>query len=340
MSTRNRSVWSRVLSLSLLGLAGLSGVAAAKEILIADRLTNSVFRYSPSGAYLGTVLTDNGNLNQPSAVQVSPDLTKLYVSSTQNNRVVQYDYNYGAGTASNPVTFANAAEGILFPHFVLFSQDGSRVYVSNLGGTGVAQFDTAGNLAGPPVNGLVAGGSIFQYSGLAWAPSGQLLVGGFQDFPDATSGAVAQSDPTVTFLTDFIGPSTNLNGAASLLVDGNDLYVASGYSGRVDRFNATTGAVDNSFAITGLAFPESIILAPDGNGILVGVLGVANGLGNISRYGFDGSFLGTFALPQPTPATGFREATGMTMVPEPSSFVLAGFALAALCWYARRQVVR
>ena len=68
---------------------------------------------------------------------------------------------------------------------------GGKLYVSNLGGSGVSQFDTAGNLAGAPLNGLVGFGSIFQYSALASAPSGQLLVGGFQDFPAATNGAVA-----------------------------------------------------------------------------------------------------------------------------------------------------
>ena len=87
-------------------------------------------------------------------------------------------------------------------------------------------------------------------------------------------------------------------------------------------------------------FPESIIASPDGNGFLVGVLGLTNGTGNISHYDFNGNLLGVFASPPPTPATGFHEATGLLYVPEPSSMVLFGVALVSLAWCARRRMAR
>ena len=346
MSVRSLFVWLRVLSFGLFWLAGFSGISEALEILISDRLTNSVFRYSPSGAFIGTLLTDSVNLNQPAGLRMSPDLTKLYVTSTQNNRVVRYDYNYDAGTATNPFIFGDGSEGLTFPNSVQFSQNGQTIYVSNLGKTGVAQFDTAGNIAGPAINGVLGGGSVFQYSGLAWGPGGQLLVGGFQDFPAGTGGTIARSDAAITTISDFIGtpgdpatPSPTLNGVASLAVKGNDLYATAGFAGRINKYDATTGAVDGSFSVSGLAFPASVILAPDGNSLLVGILGISNGSGKVSRFALDGTPLGTFALAQLTPATGFREATGMVVVPEPSSLALFGFALVALFWCARRRRV-
>jgi DNA-binding beta-propeller fold protein YncE len=306
----------------------LVALCQAGEFLVSDRLTNSVYRYSDSGTFLGTLLTDNVNLNQPSGLQLSPDNKKLYVTSSQNNRVVRYDYNNAAGTATNPTVFATA--GLSFPNSILFSKDGSKMYVSNLGGSGVAQFNPDGTSAGPPINGLIAGGSIFQYSGLAHAPTGELLVGGFQDFPAGAAGAIAKSNAAVTSISDFIAPSPTLNGVGNLLVIGNDLYATAGFAGQVNKYNATTGAVAAGFnAPSNLAFPASMVRAPDGNGILVGILGFSDGTGNISRFGFNGTPLGVFA--QANPGNGFTEPTGIVYVniPEPVTVGLLGIAILA-----------
>ena len=323
--------------LAALILVSSVSLGVAGEILVSDRLTNSVFRYSESGTFLGTLLTDNVNLNQPSGIEVSPDGTKLYVASSQTNQVIEYDYDYAAGTATNPSVFASA--GLSFPNSISFSPDGCRVYVSNLGGTGVAQFKPDGTSSGAAVNGVVAGGSIFQFSGLAFAPTGELIVGGFQDFPAGTSGAVAKSDAGITTLSDFIAPAATLNGVGDILVVGNDLYVTAGFAGRVDKYDATTGALDGGFTpITGLAFPASILAAPDGNGILVGTLGFADGTGSILRYGFDGTPLGVFAAAQLDPMNGFTEPTAMTyVVPEPTAFALFAFGCAFPLLRRRRR---
>ncbi len=338
MSIRALTHCFGLLAFTVLSLAAWSGVANAKEILIADRLSNNVFRYSTDGTYLGTLVEHdplNPVLNQPTGIAVSPDMTKLYVSNFQTQSITQFDYDYAAGTATNPTVFATA--GLLAPSTIRFSQDGTKMLVSNLGGTGVAQFNLDGSSAGPAINGLVAGGSVFQFSGMAFAPNGDLLVGGFQDFPAGTSGAVARSNNAITTLGDFIGPSSTINGASGLLVHGDDLYVVGMFSSNITRYNANTGAVDSGFGITDLAFPQDIMASPDGNGFLVGVLGYANGTGNILQYGFDGTLIGEFA----SSADGiFTEATAFTVVPEPSSVVLIGLGLAAVAVVARGRTRR
>jgi DNA-binding beta-propeller fold protein YncE len=335
MNIRNLSRGLLLLLAAALSNAWQPAAATADQLLVADRLSNSVYRYGPNGQLLGTVVTDNINLVQPSGIALSPDSTKLYVASSGNSQVVQYDYSVVFGTATNPTIFANAAEGLAFPSSILFSQDGSKVYVSNLGGTGVAQFNSDGTVAGPPVNGLVGGGAFFQYSGMAFAPTGELLVSAFQNFPVADAGTVAKSNAAISSLGDFLTPSASLNGATGLLVDGDDLYVAAGFAGTIQRFDVTTGAVDPSFSVSGLAFPQGLLPNPNGLGFLAGTLGFTSGGGNISKYGYDGSFLGIFASPG---GGGFTEPTAfVSVVPEPATIGMLTCAAAALGFTVRRR---
>jgi sugar lactone lactonase YvrE len=303
------------LAIAALACVCLLTSTQAGDLLVADRLSNSVYRYSESGTLLGTVLADNVNLNQPTGLALSPDLTKLYVASFQNSQIVAYDYNLAAGTASNPTVFAAGfADNLATPSSILFSQDGSTMYVSNLGGTGVARFNLDGSTAGPPLQfAAPQNQSLFQFSGLAFAPDGKLLVGAFQDFPAGTSGAVGRANAANSALAPLISPATSLNGASGLLVHGDDLYVTGMFASNIQRFDANTGAHDPTFSVTDLAFPQGLLAAPDGNGLLVGILGVANGAGHIARYDFDGALLGTFAA---TGNGGFTEATAFIAVPD------------------------
>lgn len=311
-------------------------VTAHAALLVADRLSNSVYRYSNSGTYLNKVITDNANLIQPSGLAISPDSTKMYVASSGNSQVMQYDFNATTGVASNPVVFADSTDGLSFPNSILFSPSGNTIYVSNLGGTGVARFNTDGSSAGAPLNGLIGGGAFFQFSGMTFAPSGELIVGAFQDFPAGTSGAVAKSNAALTSLGDFVAPSTALNGVTGLLVQGFNLYVAAGFSGNIRRYNVSTGELDAGFGLSGLEFPQGLVNAPDGNGFLAGILGFVDGTGKIARYDFNGTLLGTFAAPQPG---GLREPTAMAFVaiPEPSSLGLVGVALGLMRVATRRR---
>jgi DNA-binding beta-propeller fold protein YncE len=328
-------MWSRwTLSLFVVACSFVTqtSVTQAVQFLVADRLSDSVLRYDENGVFRGVVLSDpfgsdpgvngpNDFLDDPAGIAVSPDRTKLYVSSSANSRVVQYDYSTTTGTASNPTILAEGfAQGISFPNAIKFSPDGNKFYASNLGGTGVAQFNANGTIAGAPINGLIGGGSIFQYSGLEFAPTGELLVGGFDSFPVSGNGAIAKSDSGINFISDFIGPSSSLWGASGLLVHEGYLYVSSMFPGIIQRFDVNTGAVDPGFVISGLPFPQQLIHAPDGNGFLLGVLAASDGAGYIDRYDFDGSYLGRFVE---SGGPGFSEATAFTtVIPEPASLAL------------------
>jgi len=313
-----------LLTAAVIICGALSRAAQAGDLLVADRLSNSVYRYSESGALLGTVLADNVNLNQPTGLALSPDLTKLYVASFQNSQIVAYDYNLAAGTATNPTVFAAGfADNLATPSSILFSRDGSMMYVSNLGGTGVARFNLDGSTAGPALQfAAPQNQSLFQFSGLAFAPTGELLVGAFQDFPAGVNGAVGRANAANTALAPLVAPATSLNGASGLLVHGDDLYVTGMFSSNIQRFDVHTGAHDPTFSVTDLAFPQGLLAAPDGNGFLVGILGVANGAGHIARYDFDGNLLGTFAS---TGGGGFTEATMFIEVPDPAAPIPGDF---------------
>jgi hypothetical protein len=293
--------------------------AHAADVLVADRLSNSVYRYSESGALLGTVVTDNVNINQATGLALSPDLSKLYVSSFQNGRVVRYDYNHEAGTAGNPMVFAEGvADNLVSPNSILFSEDGGIIYVSNLGGSGVARFNVDGTSAGTPLMFPTPPPPdfqpFFQFSGLAFAPTGELLVGAFQDFPAGASGKIGRwhAGPS---LEEFVDAAPSLNGASGLLVHGEHLYVTGMFASNIQRFTLADGQRDPSFLVSDLAFPSSLAEAPDGNGFLVGILGFTDGQGHIARYDFAGSLLGTFANPG---GGGFTEATSFIVVPERS----------------------
>lgn len=322
---------ARILRMIALGLVGVclvamivaSAPARAVDVLIADRTTNAVYRYNSAGAFLNVVVTEQGVpaesklLNQPTGLTLSPDARHLYVSSSQSNTVVRYDYNAVTGAAANPTVFADAADDIAFPNALAFSPDEETLYVSNLGGTGVARLHADGSSAGAPLNPF-AEGLEPQFSGLAWTPNDELLVGSFAD-PAASTGSILRSNNPVTTLSSFIAPSNSLAGASGLLVHDNFVYATGMFASRLQRFQLGSGAVDPGFNVTGLAFPQGLMLSPDRNGFLVGILGFAAGSGHIAHYNFSGQLIGdgVFAAPG---GGGFAEATAMATVPVPGDF--------------------
>src|SRR5262245_41879476 len=108
-SSERRYRYSHAKSALLICVAASWSAPAAShaaDLLVVDRLSNGVYRYNQSGQLLGVVTQEvvpEGQepiyLNQPTGIGISPDYTKLYVSSSQHNHVVTYDYNRFTGTA-------------------------------------------------------------------------------------------------------------------------------------------------------------------------------------------------------------------------------------------------
>lgn len=306
---------SHALGALLIGVVAIWGTpntSPAADLLVVDRLSNSVFRYNASGTLLNTVVDHSPELNQPTGIGMSPDVSHLYVSSSQNNHVLQYDYNPATGAATNPSIFADASDGLEFPNDIRFSPDGSTIYVANLNG-GVSRFHPDGTSAGTKLMlPSTSGEGSTQTSSLAFTATGELLAGAFGDAGGA-GGGVAISNPSVSAFPGFlVTPSPALTGATGLMIHDSHVYVSGMFTASIRRFVLSTGQIDPAWGVSGVAFPQDLVEAPDGNGFLAGILGFANGSGNISRYAFDGTFLSTFASPS---ANGFTEATAFVVVP-------------------------
>jgi DNA-binding beta-propeller fold protein YncE len=288
---------------------GAAAVSRGADLLVVDRLSHSVYRYSETGALLGTVIASSNDLNQPTGIGMSPDFLELYVSSSQNNHVMKYDYNAATGVASNPSVFADAGDGLAFPNDIQFSPDGSKVYVANLDG-GVSRFNADGSSAGAKLTlSPTAGNENFAASSMSFTPAGELLVGAFEE------GGVVISDSSVsTFPEYLVEPTPAIIGATGLMVHDGYVYVSGLFTSSIRRFELSSGQIDAAWAITGVGFPQDLVEAPDGNGFLAGILGFAAGGGSITRYAFDGTLLSTFAVPS---EDGFTEATAFVVVPTP-----------------------
>ena len=326
---------------------------AQAYVLVADRPQNRILKYSDGGSFLGVVVQDAANLGGvgnaagPSSLALSPDGTKLYVSSL-NSSVVRYDFN---GTlASNPQKYvSNGSSSINDPGGVIVSADGATVYASSRG------FGFANNVARLDANGVsqgadLTGGLFSGRTGLAFNPSGELLVGTFgSDFQGGGSGGgVMRYDAGVGSFVTLVPDSLATAGVASLLVHDDDLYVVASmgadFQGRIAKYDVNTGAIDSSFGTSGLltpqvSFPSGLTETGDGTGFLVSRLTLqSTGSGRIDRYGFDGTFAGVWANnSSANPALGFVEATALLQVAVPEPSTLVGASILAVGLVAARR---
>lgn len=365
-----KSFYERLFSCLMLGAYLLSsgvGSVFAGQYLIADRLLGRVLRYSESGAFLGTLIDDPSFGYGPasvvsaggglSSIALSPDQSQIYLTDRNANRVVVYDFDGTSATQSFQFT-SNGTSTISSPVSVLFSQDGEKIYVANLGLSPlpatdkVAQLLPNGVSAGPDL----AGGPLEGRSALAFDPSGRLLTTNFNLY--GADGSILRFNSGTNQFETFIGPSAGLTGAAALLVQGNDLYVASIGGTNITKYDATTGAFQWIIPPSAtFLLPGSLALSSDGSTFLTGLLTPSDGQGDIQRFNSAGTLLGQFANnttaanfptvagingPRPSVVFGFSEATGIvftTVVPEPSSVILGLFGAAAIAsqlWRVRR----
>src|SRR5262245_39073402 len=93
-------VKQRILKLSFVAfsLGAWTSAVQAADLLVVDRLSDAVYRYGRDGTFKNVVVQDpapegspdpdpsNDFISQPTGIALSPDRTKMYVSSSQNNR--------------------------------------------------------------------------------------------------------------------------------------------------------------------------------------------------------------------------------------------------------------
>jgi prepilin-type N-terminal cleavage/methylation domain-containing protein len=144
---------------------------------------------------------------------------------------------------------------------------------------------------------------------------GRLLAGQYSDSTGVGGGVAISNADRTAFTGYLVTPRALIAGATGLMIHGNYIYVSGLTATRIRRFQVSNGAIDAAWKIDGVPFPQDLVELPDGSGFLAGILGGGGGAGYISRYGYDSTPMGTFAVAnQPG---GFTEATALVFVPTP-----------------------
>ena len=248
-------------------------LCSAGEYLVADRLLGRVLRYSEGGTYVGTLIDGTstfgyGAASQTSAggglsgITLSPDNSRIYLTDRNQSRVVVYSYQGGSASELFQIT-SNGGSTVNGPATVVFSQDASKIYVSNIGpftplpsGDTVAQLTPNGASAGADLT----GGPQHGRSGMALGPDGNPLVADLNLYLPG-GGTILKYNPGANQFQTFIAANDALTGAAALLVDGNSLYVASLGGSNVSKYDATTGALQAGFGAGGMIPPSFTFVA-------------------------------------------------------------------------------
>ena len=241
----------------------------------------------------------------------------LYVTSNDNNQILQYD----AGTGAFVKVLDPTNPGLGAPTGIIFGPDG-RLYVASSDNNDVLRFDsTAGTFSV-----FTTGGTLNEPKGLAFGPDGNLYVassagGNVQKF-DRTTGAFISIFATGGGLTTPVGIAFG--------PDGN-LYVTDPDNNVVLKYNGTTGAFIGTFiaaAFGGVCEPQGLVFGPDRN-LYVASSGDAadgdncgpngNGSDAILKYdGVTGAFLGNFVTSK---AGGLADPVGLTFGPDGNLYV-------------------
>ena len=275
---------------------------------------------------------------------------QMYVSMN-NDTIVTYDISPGSSSAiaASAKTFANTnlslPNGLVFDSSGnLYAANGGTNTISKFNSSGVFQssigqgslsgpttgllFDTSGNLYvsdyfGNKITKFNSSG-VFQFSfgssanldlpnGLAFDNSSNIFVA------NGRMNSIAKFDSLGVFQTSF-GSSANLSRPGGVVIDNlGNLYTANYDSSTISKFNSS--GVFQSFLGSGfLNKPNGLAFDSLGN------LYVANdGSKTISKFGPAGNFLLSWNTVSNPRFIVFAPAP----VPEPSSFVLLGFAILA-----------
>ena len=242
---RRLLVW---LLLSLPGVLCLAvpGIMKA-DLFVADDSTNSIVRFSYTGALVGTfVAAGSGGLQYPVNPILGPD-GNLYVPDWYGSAVRRYNGSTGAFIDS----FVQPGSGGLSePDCAAFGPDGN-LYVADYAAHVVRRYD---GKTGASMGVFTSGGSLVNLESLVFGPDGSLYVA------DEVN-VIKYNGTTGAFIAYFVAGTSGLLAFGS---DGN-LYVDTAHNG-VIRYNGTTGALISQFVPSnGIRSDAGFAFGPDGN---------------------------------------------------------------------------
>jgi sugar lactone lactonase YvrE len=199
--------------------AGSSGIAIDDDgnVWVSSTSSDVVRAYDASGTLLQSI--GGGELTDPQGVATHGN--SVYVADTGNGRVVRYMMSSGPSSWSVP-----GAAGL--------NVTGSTVYAAD--GADLLTFDTSGT-AGTSWASANAAGTVVDGSGNVWVSS-------------TADNEIRQYDAAGNLLQTILA-SNGLTGPKGLALGGGYLYAADPGSGKIFKYNETTGAYVASWGLTG-----------------------------------------------------------------------------------------
>ena len=244
----------------------------------------------------GSVDPGSGGLLNGQGVAVGPD-GNVYVSSFGSEQILRYS----GRTGSFMDVFVPAGSGGLgAPNDVAFGPDGNLYVADGFFGTNsVLRYD---GLTGAFIDVFASGGGMQQPNRLVFSPDRDLFVGNATTSDvlryDGASGA-AYPAPGRTGAIFVAGQPGPFNTVVAFNVEG-DLFVGSGATGDVDRYDGTTGAFEGIFIVDG--YTGDMTFGPDGDLYVNSYLGSSvlrfDGVTGVPRGPFVAS--GSGGLSRPT----------------------------------------
>ena len=188
-----------------------------------------------------------------------------------NDTISNWIVNWGDGSIGTYVgdpssvthTYSNDLTGFTFSITVSAIDEDGQYYEADmwLPAYGGSELDVVDGYVGNVVDFFAVSDGLVGHANVVQKLDGNFLISGHG------SSNVLEYQPDGTFVGTFVtAGSGGLNGAAGMDfgADGN-LYITSSNSGKVLRFDGTTGAFIDEFVSSGLNFPLGLTFGPDGD---------------------------------------------------------------------------
>jgi DNA-binding beta-propeller fold protein YncE len=228
------------------GFESPGGIAVASNgnIYVADTGANVVDEFSPSGTFLGTVVSSG--LFEPTGLAFGPG-GNLYVANfgvSNESYVAEFS---ASGTPIN-LAFVPSSTGLYDPEAIAFGPDGN-LYIADSSNDAVDQVLLPSGTFNTLIPAGCPGTPFSNPSGVAFGPNGNLFVAD-EGFGCGAAGSAVYQYTTGGTLVGTFGTQNVLSSPIDLAFgpDGN-LYVTDG--GGVEQLSGTTGALISTFIPAG-----------------------------------------------------------------------------------------